>query len=58
MTDLQRIPIEAEPDDWWNNGFRYDEEDFHRCSCRYCHCMNEVEGGGICGECYMGAHQG
>lgn len=44
-----------------------DEEEFHEadngdaygpCSCRYCSCANHVEGGGVCGDCFAGAHQG
>ena len=45
--DIERLWEEIEEED------EYTE----RCSCRYCYCMNETEGG-ICSECYMGAHQG
>lgn len=36
----------------------WDSERFAPCSCPYCFCAMDVEGGGVCGDCSMGAHQG
>ncbi len=34
------------------------DEDRPRCSCRFCHCLNETEYGEVCSDCLQGAHQG
>jgi hypothetical protein len=34
------------------------EDDDPDCSCPFCPCMNSAYGGGVCGQCLAGEHQG
>lgn len=58
--------------DWWDeNDGEYEETDqeyaerirnyeerFFVCRCPHCRCSNGVENGGVCNQCFDGAHQG
>ena len=35
-----------------------EREEWPRCSCPYCFCHEQVEYGGMCGNCLAHAHQG
>ncbi|MBZ0297093.1 MAG: hypothetical protein K8L99_31320 [Anaerolineae bacterium] len=38
--------------------WEYDYEEWPRCSCPWCHCLNETEYGEVCNACQRGSHQG